>query len=267
MTVIPALPPSITYGKVVGRFLLAVADSSADTDRTPDSKAAQGTITFSPVQTNVLVDSPETALIVKMPIRCALDVNGRLVDPEGQLGVWLITGSYKVTYAITGVAVSGHSILVLDEHTDANPMQLNNAVNNGGTPLIPSEYATLSARIDALAATEIYSKSEVDSLLADLSDLIGEVASRDIYTKVEVDSLLEQLSDAVDAVAAKSVYLKSETYSKSEADSKFSPQIAWKQVVDPATDERPVSPHVLWVGGNVKPLNMTVDDLWVQALA
>ena len=40
-----ALPAEIQYGKVVGRFLLAIGDAS-DADRNPDAQAAAGTVTF-----------------------------------------------------------------------------------------------------------------------------------------------------------------------------------------------------------------------------
>lgn len=188
---IPALPPSITYGKVVGRFLLAVADSPEDADRKPDSKAAQGTITFSPVQTNVVVDTPESALIVKMPIRCGLDTNGRLVDPEGQLGVWLIAGVYKVTYAITGVAINGHNILVLEEHDDDTPLQLNNSIYTGGAPLVPSEYATLSARIDALGVPGSGGSSAVESVNGEQGVVVLDATDVGAATTGDVSAAIE----------------------------------------------------------------------------
>ena len=44
------------------------------------------------------------------------------------------------------------------------------------------------------------------------------------------------------------------------------PNYAWKTVVDPTTDIRPVIEHVMWVGGMTKPVNMATGDIWVKAV-
>jgi hypothetical protein len=40
--------------------------------------------------------------------------------------------------------------------------------------------------------------------------------------------------------------------------------MAWVNVVNPATDIRPAFPSVMWVGGTVRPANMAAGDLWVK---
>jgi hypothetical protein len=42
------------------------------------------------------------------------------------------------------------------------------------------------------------------------------------------------------------------------------PNLTWFDVVDPTTDIRPSTTHVMWVGGTTKPVNMAVNDLWVK---
>jgi hypothetical protein len=41
--------------------------------------------------------------------------------------------------------------------------------------------------------------------------------------------------------------------------------IAWKKIVDPATDTRPTAAHVIWVGGSTAPTNMTAEDAFIPS--
>lgn len=84
------LPENVGYGKVVGRFTLAVATGTEET-RFPRSKPASGKVTFTPAPLrllNVTADPPVT--IIPQPIVCTLDDEGHLIDPELDRGVWLI---------------------------------------------------------------------------------------------------------------------------------------------------------------------------------
>lgn len=151
-----ALPSTITYGKVVGRFILAVGDTSTDPDVLPDAVAASGVVSFTPA----LVIGRETSAVppttvIRKVIDCTLNADGDLIDPVGQLGVWLTTGSYRVAYSLSGATVPSHVIEVLDTHTDAAPLDLTVAMPPGGNVLTPSEYTELSARIDTLAAAGV----------------------------------------------------------------------------------------------------------------
>ena len=148
------LPETLQYGKVVGRFVLAVADAPEDPDALPNAAPAVGTISFTSMNplTKETAATPPTT-VVRSVISAAIDNNGYLYnpkDPTGPRGIWLVAGPYKVAYALNTGAIAGHSILVLPTHNDANPLDLINALPPGGPILTASQYAEVSARIDAL---------------------------------------------------------------------------------------------------------------------
>lgn len=145
----PVLPSSLAYGRVTGRIILAVADSN-DVDALPDAQAAQGTVTFTPKDVEIRLGPPEPVTVVKQPVICTLDSEGYLVDPEGQRGVWLVTGVYTVAYKVGKAPLPTHTILVNAAHTETNPLDLSVAMPPGGTVVKASEYAVLSSRIDSL---------------------------------------------------------------------------------------------------------------------
>lgn len=107
------MPENVGFGKVVGRFTLAVATGPEEA-RFPRSKPASGKITFTPGPArllNVTADPPVT--IIPQPIVCTLDDEGHLIDPEGDRGVWLIATDdddnnpvdwpYQVQIALEGI--------------------------------------------------------------------------------------------------------------------------------------------------------------------
>lgn len=116
------LPTNLSYGTVVGRFLLAYADG-VDIDLNPDGAAAGGNIYFTP-SIKYLKDvtaSPSPVTVIPATIVCSLDVDGYLTSPAGLPGVrllatddvdgnptgWSWTVRYKLTdqdeAAITGI--------------------------------------------------------------------------------------------------------------------------------------------------------------------
>lgn len=86
------LPTNLGYGTVVGRFLLAYADS-ADVDLNPDGVAAMGIIFFVPSVNAVrnATASPAPVTIMPATVECTLDNEGYLVGPQGSRGVRLIS--------------------------------------------------------------------------------------------------------------------------------------------------------------------------------
>lgn len=143
------LPAELPFGKVVARLILAVADSS-DTGRLPDATPAVGTVFFTPSSAIIKTQLPTPATVVKQPIECGIDADGFLIDPEGDLGVWLVAGVYNVRYKIPLASVPTHDIEVLATHDDATPLDLTNAMPPGGPILSATQYAELSARIDTI---------------------------------------------------------------------------------------------------------------------
>ena len=146
------MPTEITYGYVTARIILATGDG-ADPDRLPDAQPATGTtVKITPKTQIVRLAGASPVLIAKQPITCTLDDDGRLLDPQGNLGVWLVTGVYTVAYSSPSAAIPTHDIGVLEGHTEATPLDLITAMPPGGPVLTASQYAELSARIAALPA-------------------------------------------------------------------------------------------------------------------
>jgi lysophospholipase L1-like esterase len=145
-------PPDLTYGYVDGRIILAIGDRS-DAGRMPDPVPADGmTVTLTPANTILKVASPTPATVVKQPIPCGVDANGYLIDGQAARGVWLVTGTYKVTYFHPRAMIPSHDIEVTTGHTEAAPLDLTTAMPPGGPVLTPSEYAELNGRLTILEA-------------------------------------------------------------------------------------------------------------------
>ena len=150
-------PPDLTYGYVDGRIILAIGDRS-DAGRMPDPVPADGmTVTLTPANTILKVASPTPATVVKQPIPCGVDANGYLIDRQAARGVWLVTGTYKVTYSHPRATIPSHDIEVTTGHTEAAPLDLTTAMPPGGPVLAPSEYAELNGRLTILEAGTGYS--------------------------------------------------------------------------------------------------------------
>lgn len=164
-----AMPSDVLYGKVVGRFILAIADQS-DPGREPDAVPASGTITFTPATPNRKMSQPELTTVVAQPIRCQIDPDGHLVDPEGENGVWLITGQYRVNYSIQNAVISQHLIDVQDTHTEVNPLDLTNALPPSGPSLSPTQYSALLAMIQNIQ----FPVKTVNGQIGDVSIIIPE---------------------------------------------------------------------------------------------
>ena len=144
-----SLPPELQYGHVVGRVILAVADSG-DADAYPDAVPAKGTVTFTPKNPEIRIGEPDPVVVLKQKIVCTIDAAGYLTDPDGKRGVWLVTGVYTVSYNFTAPSLPAHDIVVGPEHTLAAPLDLTLALPPGGPVLTPSQYAELRALIDSL---------------------------------------------------------------------------------------------------------------------
>lgn len=144
------LPEEVTYGHVVGTFLLAVADGP-DEGRLPDSKApADLRVKFTPKAQRMTTTDP-VATIVRQTIECTTGEDGRIQDPQGADGVWLVAGQYMVSYTASSFSVAAHDIEVLPEHTAENPLDLTTAAP-AGTPPTTSQWVELNTRIDQILA-------------------------------------------------------------------------------------------------------------------
>jgi hypothetical protein len=86
-----ALPSNIGYGTVVGRFLLAYADSS-DVDLYPDGIPAKGSVFFTPSPANLkdVTASPAPVTILPSRVEAVLDADGYLCGYTGNQGIRLV---------------------------------------------------------------------------------------------------------------------------------------------------------------------------------
>jgi parallel beta-helix repeat protein len=154
----PTMPAALTYGYVTGQYLLAVADSSRDDDHLPDPIAATGTVRFKPTTAAIRSAGGLSPVVVPQTINAGIDDQGFLVDPTGARGVWLVAGSYDVSFQLGAVALAPFRIFVGTEHTEASPLDL-----GAETPFVPApgevfvvneavRAATFAARDEAVAA-------------------------------------------------------------------------------------------------------------------
>lgn len=88
---------NVPYGKVVGRFGVAIGDG-IDSDVYPDTTPPTGTVTFTPTVPKVLVatGAPDPITLELQPITATLDSSGYLTF-NGQQGVWLVATDSTVT--------------------------------------------------------------------------------------------------------------------------------------------------------------------------
>lgn len=113
----------LAYGRVTGRFLAAVGDSTDDTDVLPDAVPVSGTVTFTPSAAALLVPSatPDPATVLPVPVTCTLDDQGYL-SRNGVRGVWLMATNdvsvnptgYTYTVSFTGLNAAGQSVKYSD---------------------------------------------------------------------------------------------------------------------------------------------------------
>ena len=157
------LPSEIGYGFVMGRWVLAVADTPAADDHLPDAKPASGTVQFIRKEpTSIRPDTTQTdgtyVGTIKRPIETTLDEHGELALKDADRpGVWLIHGAYTVRATIDGASWPVFDIVVGEEHTESSPLDLlawSPIVETPTVRLVVSEELALRAEAAAVRAEE-----------------------------------------------------------------------------------------------------------------
>ena len=147
MTTDTTLPDDVSYGKITGRFVRAVGDTTADTDTFPDSTPSAGTVTFTPSVTYVL-DAANQQVISPEKITCTLDAEGYITDETGARGVYLIATdspglnpsgfTYKVVVTLGSGATSKTWTFNIDvpSGSERDISQIAPVPASGGTPTV-----------------------------------------------------------------------------------------------------------------------------------
>src|SRR5699024_2312064 len=119
-----ALPNTYTYGNVALHVAHVVADTTGDPDDNPAAQPATGKVTFTPDET-VRVVEPD-GVFLHEPVVAELDADGDLSDAEGNKWIRLVTGTYTVSFAVTGAGQRLPNITgtVTSDHTESAPLDV-----------------------------------------------------------------------------------------------------------------------------------------------
>ena len=187
---VETLPPEYTFGKVVGRIIHAVADTAEDEDDKPEARAAAGTVTFTPREKmRVVTTAGHEAIVTHGAESANLSATGSILDAEGRQGIWLVTGTYDVTfklnpYAGQHTALDKMTITVTAEHTDAAPLDLARAV-----PYTPPAGTTVRTMLVPSGGTDGQVLTLSGGALAWVTPPSGGGGGADLTTYTQVSSL------------------------------------------------------------------------------
>ena len=214
------LPPEISFGYVVGRWILAVGDTEADPDEYPDAAIPTGTVVFTRIDANVsLIDTTQNdgtwVAVARKNVTATLNAQGELALPHStNAGLWLITGAYNVTVSVANVTWPAFSIVITTDHTPENPLDLVTASPVQVTPtvtLLPSidtmvraeaaaDRAELSeANIAAIIETEVNDWLTLNPRLPGEPGPQGPLWSAEIRSANSSDNLYNYIGKAADA--------------------------------------------------------------------
>ena len=157
--------PQLTYGKVTGRFLATVADSTQNDDLFPDGVPMVGTVTFKPsVGALFLPDAtPDPAIIFPTTIVAAVDALGYL-SLNGIKGIYIVATdvgnpadwTYEVSFQLrvgTAAPINYPSFaLSLPAGTTKDLVAVTPFPSSAGQPIIRDETVAINAEQGALAA-------------------------------------------------------------------------------------------------------------------
>src|SRR5699024_7336944 len=122
--VMAALPNTYAYGNVALHVAHVVADTTGDPDDNPDAQPATGKITFTPDETVRVIDPVGVSL--HAPVVAELYHAADLSDAEGNKWSRLVTGTYQVSFAVTGAGkrLPSITVTVTADHTEESPLDL-----------------------------------------------------------------------------------------------------------------------------------------------
>ena len=176
MAVSIEVPEDISFGYVTDHVLLAVGDGD-DEDDHPDAIAAEGSVTFTPVNPNVAVHGGDATIAIQPITATVRESDGRLTY-NGKAGVWLVVGDYKVRWALKGAKITDATIRVTADHTPENPLVLARQIE-----------ITPSPTVRLVVNEELYRRTEglVEEVQGIVSDLSGTIESEIVRITSEGD--------------------------------------------------------------------------------
>lgn len=198
------LPPTIGYGKVIGRFIRPDGNSG------PVPVPASGTVQFIPKSlASVHLDiAPRTGLGVGVDFEvktAELNANGEVTNPaDGSIGYWLAAGIYYCKPVLIDATWPKFEFVVGEEHTDENPLDL--------IKITPSQRITgfqvLASADTALRAEDAAINAGLSATYAETQAVRAEDAANTAVAGPEaawwlaLDSLSTEIDDLVTQVAA-----------------------------------------------------------------
>ena len=138
------LPSGYTFGKVIGQAIRAVGDQPEDLDFYPEAQPITGKkcVSFAPKVTQVVTpDNGVATMVMQDKIECDMNENGQLIrngEDPGEIGVWLYTGVWTVSFTGVMNGIESFDILVTEFHAE-DPLDL---FANRATPIPPSDPVT-----------------------------------------------------------------------------------------------------------------------------
>lgn len=190
--------PQLNYGKVTGRFLAAVGDSTGDDDLYPDDVPMTGTVTFKPSVGAILLPNatPDPTIVLPTPIVAVLDDNG-YVSLNGIRGIFLLATdttnpvdwTWNVSFALRIGTQSVIPYPAFDMSLPAGTVKDLVAVvpfpSSSGQPIVRDETVAINAEQGALAAA---ADAQHWALLA--QQAAGETGGGDGFTMDQINQAL-----------------------------------------------------------------------------
>ena len=165
-----SLPPEISFGYVVGRWVMAVADTEADPDEYPDAAIPTGTVVFTRIDANVsLLDTTQNdgtwVAVARKNVTATLNADGELSLPHlSSAGVWLIVGEYTVSGTISGTSLAPFTINVTTEHTTENPLDVLKYIPYVNTPI--TTYVASPETAERAEAAALRAEAAADGMVS-----------------------------------------------------------------------------------------------------
>lgn len=173
-----------------------MADTTEDDDRFPEARGSNGRVTFTPlVRFRVHEEDPKEFVhyeVTRTEMR-----DGHVLDAQKHIGIYLISGWYRVSFQIEGGAIPSFEFEVKDTHTEDNPCNLASVAPVSAPPgyIEITRYEDRIRAENAAAAAEGYSSdANIQRAFAQQARVAAEAAADNMWrhwsgTQSEYDAL------------------------------------------------------------------------------